>query len=277
MKKFFIKLHLWLSVPVGLIISVICFSGASLVFEKEITRGLQKNLYKVEAIIGAKVLTEEDVREHLGNGQYDTLTISSVTMPTTPNESIQVSFKEKGKSKLCLNPYTAQELGWTSTPEFFRTMRSLHRFLMDNPQKRGEMTLGKMAVGITTIIMVFVLISGIIIWVPKGIKGLKNRLTVKTSKGFKRFVYDSHVSLGIYIAVFLLLMALTGLTWSFGWYREIAYSLIDSRKFFYSLHTGSWGGIITKTIYFISATIGGFLPLSGYYLWIKKRYLSKKH
>ena len=43
MKKFFIKLHLWLSIPVGLVISVICFSGAALVFEKEITRIIDKS------------------------------------------------------------------------------------------------------------------------------------------------------------------------------------------------------------------------------------------
>lgn len=48
MKKFFIKLHLWLSIPVGLVISVICFSGAALVFEKEITRIIDKEIYFVE-------------------------------------------------------------------------------------------------------------------------------------------------------------------------------------------------------------------------------------
>ena len=32
MKKIFEKIHLWLSVPFGLIITLICFSGAMLVF-----------------------------------------------------------------------------------------------------------------------------------------------------------------------------------------------------------------------------------------------------
>lgn len=39
---------------------------------------------------------------------------------------------------------------------------------------------------------------------------LKNRLTVSTSKGFRRFVHDTHVTLGIYAFVFLFLMAVTG-------------------------------------------------------------------
>ena len=38
MKKIFRTLHLWLSVPFGLLVSLICFSGAMLVFENENNR-----------------------------------------------------------------------------------------------------------------------------------------------------------------------------------------------------------------------------------------------
>ena len=41
-------------------------------------------------------------------------------------------------------------------------------------------------------------------------------------------MYDSHVALGFYATIFLLIMALTGPTWSFGWYREAAYSLLGA-------------------------------------------------
>jgi len=68
--------------------------------------------------------------------------------------------------------------------------------------------------------MAIVLLTGVVIWWPKSLKMLKNRLSVSTSKGFRRFVYDSHVSLGIYAFVFLFLMALTGPVFSFGWYRQ---------------------------------------------------------
>lgn len=43
----------------------------------------------------------------------------------------------------------------------------------------------------------------------------------------------------------------------------------------YSLHTGQWGGMFTRIIYFLSAFIGGILPLTGYYLWIKR--INRKH
>ena len=196
------------------------------------------------------------------------------------------------------------------------------------------------------------------------------RLKVSCSKGSFRFWYDSHVSLGFYATLFLLVMALTGPTWSFRWYRTGFYALFgasteqtqhtapakenkdkkekkskpekldyqvwdtalselqsrynrygnillsrnsvqiiqtgkrkgDTASFdihtgkitaierydadkqpisskmkglIYSLHTGQWGGVITRILYFLSAFIGGILPLTGYYFWIKR--ISKKH
>ncbi len=47
MKKAFRKIHLWLSVPFGVIITLICFSGAMLVFENEIMQMTHRHLYYV--------------------------------------------------------------------------------------------------------------------------------------------------------------------------------------------------------------------------------------
>ena len=47
-------------------------------------------------------------------------------------------------------------------------------------------------------------------------------------QGWFHFWYDSHVSLGFYATIFLLIMALTGLTWSFRWYRTGFYALFGA-------------------------------------------------
>ncbi|MCX4281568.1 MAG: PepSY-associated TM helix domain-containing protein, partial [Alistipes sp.] len=229
-----------------------------------------------------------------------------------------------------------------------------------------------------------------ILWIPRSRKALRNRLKVSCTYGRRRFWHDCHVTLGFYATLLLLVMALTGLTWSFGWYRTAAYSLFGgpqqtvaaqekpSRKadsgnrherersgertagreqgkrqaetearpfdyavwdevleqltahctayktivltqteaqvarqsamrridratfdprsgrlaeitryeetprqqrlrgWFYAFHTGTWGGIWTKILYFIAALIGASLPLTGYWLWWK-RLSNKKH
>ena len=47
--RVFRKIHLWLSVPFGIVISLVCFSGAMLVFEKELTRMANPDMYRVES------------------------------------------------------------------------------------------------------------------------------------------------------------------------------------------------------------------------------------
>ena len=44
MKKALRKIHLWLSVPTGIIITLVCFSGAMLVFEEVITQAIKREL-----------------------------------------------------------------------------------------------------------------------------------------------------------------------------------------------------------------------------------------
>lgn len=50
MKKIFRQIHLWLSVPFGLIITLICFSGAMLVFENEVMELARHELYYVKKV-----------------------------------------------------------------------------------------------------------------------------------------------------------------------------------------------------------------------------------
>lgn len=107
-------------------------------------------------------------------------------------------------------------------------MRKLHRWLLDPPASKGATSVGKVIVGITTLVMVALLITGLVIWFPRTRKMLGNRLKVAFGKGTRRLIYDCHVTLGFYATIFLLLMALTGLTWSFGWYRSLFYDVFGA-------------------------------------------------
>ena len=294
MRKIFHKIHLWLSLPAGILISVICLSGAALVFETDITQALSPHLYRTETPENGTFLKPSELAARIHEQTNEPLTLVSLQMPGAPDGVCMASFEESGKKKLSVNPYTGEVLGWTQSYPFFQTMRKLHRWLLDPPASKGEKSVGKIIVGITTLVMVFILISGLIIWIPRTRKALKNRLSVSCTKGWRRFWYDSHVAIGFYSILFLLVMALTGLTWSFGWYRTAAYSLFGetpsstqvrhtdkgkdrSRKdevkitwkdanasapqslkgWFYAFHTGSWGGITTKILYFLAALFGG--------------------
>ena len=286
---FFRKIHLWLSIPFGIIFSITCLTGALLVFEKEITALVRPEQAGTETVQQTAPQAREshgqDAEARSGEGRHGEARAAEGRTEGRNREAGAVEGmagahgREAVEGKSEVHGSGAATAGRKSSRlPFFQTVFKLHRWLMDAPASRGESSVGKIVVGISTLLMVFVLLSGIIIWVPKTLVQLKNRLTVSVNKGWPRFMHDSHVSLGIFAAVFLLIMALTGLTWSFSWYREGFVAVFDGivgadqmRHFIFKLHTGSWGGIITRIIYFLSAIIGAFLPWTGYYIWLKKR------
>lgn len=210
----------------GIILSVICFTGATLVFEKEITQWLNPHIYKVSIPEkSAALLTPSELVACLKTQVADSLRLSALQYGGTANEPVMVTFQNVSRKSLSVNLYTGEVNGWTKSYPFFQTMRKLHRWLLNPPLQKGAYSTGKVIVGISTLLMVVILVSGLVIWWPRSRKALRNRLQVSCTKGWRRFWYDSHVTLGFYSTLFLLVMALTGLTWSFGWYRSFAYGL----------------------------------------------------
>lgn len=82
-----------------------------------------------------------------------------------------------------------------------------------------------MLVGISTLLFVIVLITGVIIWVPRARKNIGKSLSISFNKGWKGVWKGLHVAGGMYALIFVLAMALTGLTWSFNWYRSAFYAV----------------------------------------------------
>lgn len=396
MKKIFRKIHLWLSVPFGLIITLVCFSGAMLVFENEANEWFRRDLYYVETVKESP-LPMDKLLEKVATTLPDSVSVTGVSISSDPGRAYQVSLSKPRRASLYVDQYTGEVKGKSERSGFFMFMFRMHRWLLDsmNPGNEGIFW-GKMIVGVSTLLLVFVLISGIVIWWPRTRKALKNSLKITATKGWRRFWYDLHVAGGMYTLIFLLAMALTGLTWSFPWYRTAFYKVFgvevqqraaqgheqksdaqkrdtklaahrekkregnDVRKgersrrpennhsdmylvtspfvywqeiydklrrqnpeykqisissgtasvsfnrfgnqrasdrysfntdngeftetslyqhqdksgkirgWIYSVHVGNWGGMFTRILTFIAALLGAALPLTGYYLWIKR-------
>ena len=358
MKKVFRKIHLWLSVPFGLLITLICFSGAMLVFETEVMELCHRDLYYVEKV-GPAPLPMGKVAEKVAATLPDSVSVTGVTASSAPERAWQVNLSKPRRASVYVDQYTGEIKGKYERAPFFTTMFRLHRWLLDSMKPDGGIFWGKMIVGTATLMFVFVLISGIIIWWPRTKKALKNSLKIVANKGGRRFWYDLHVAGGMYTLILLLVMALTGLTWSFSWYRigfykvfgvettqsggrpggenherkpfpsfanwqkvyeglkelnpdykqisiskgsaTVSFNRLGNRRaadrytfnprtgeitgitlykdadasgkirgWIFSVHVGSWGGLATRILSFLAALVGASLPLTGYYLWVRR-------
>ncbi|MGN0213824.1 MAG: PepSY-associated TM helix domain-containing protein [Muribaculaceae bacterium] len=225
MKHLLKQIHLWLSVPFGIIITLICFSGATMVYEKEITEWCQPELYKV-AEVKDQALPLNELMEMVEETLPDSVEITGVTVSPDVERPYQVSLSKPRRASLFVDQYTGEVKGQYQRLPFFDTMFRLHRWLLGSAQTaNGGMSAGKWLVGTSTLILVIILITGILMWLTNKRKPLKKSLSISVTKGWGRFWHDLHVAGGIYTTIFLLAIALTGLTWSFSWYRSGFYSM----------------------------------------------------
>lgn len=223
--KFFRKIHLWLSVPFGLIITLICFSGAMLVFEQEVTRAVRSDVYYVADAQGM-TLPMEQLMETVKATLPDSVAITGVTVFADKDRTYQVNLSKPRRASLFIDQYSGKITGKYERLGYFSTMFKLHRWLLDSANPHGDgVKVGKLLVGISTLIFVIALVSGVVIWWPRARKNLRKSLSVSFSKGWKGFWKGLHVAGGMYALVFVLAMALTGLTWSFDWYRTGFYAV----------------------------------------------------
>lgn len=223
MKKKFRKLHLWLGLPFGLIISMICFSGAMLLIEPEVTQWLQPERQSVSKVL-EKRLPAAVLAEKVAATIPDSVQVTGITFSADPAKPASVNLSQPRRAFVAIDQYTGEVIGPNKRVPFFATMFRLHRWLLDS-YKPDVFSWGKLVVGVSTLMFVFVLLSGLVIWWPKTRKAFRNRLTIKADKGRHRFFYDLHAAGGFYALILLLVMALTGLTWSFDWYRAGFYKM----------------------------------------------------
>lgn len=216
--------HLWLGVGSGVILFVVCLTGTVYTFSDEIKKLTDSHLYRIDVPVAATPIPAEE----LIIGVLDSLQggiVQSVTIPSALNASYQITIgqpqgdngpgRPRGTTYF-VNPYTGDILGTgeTTTSEFFMVMFRLHRWLL------LDTSIGRPIVGVATIIFVVIIITGLVIWFPKKIKNWKQGVKIKTNANWKRMNHDLHNALGFYASLFLLVMALTGLTWSFEWYKK---------------------------------------------------------
>jgi uncharacterized iron-regulated membrane protein len=241
MKVFFRTIHLYLSLAAGIVILCSCITGTILVFEKEINHTLHPQRYYVKPLDTRLPLAE---LKKLALKQVPKAKLVSVMVYNNPQRSVEIGAvlpekkgkgdKEKLTSKskegekattvLYVNPYTGQVIEQFSKKQsFLFTVEMLHRFLLT-----GKNSAGDMIVGLSTLLFLFILITGAILWWPKTKNIIRQRLKIKFDGSGKRLTHDLHIVTGFYTSIFLIIIVLTGLVMSFSWANKALFAITGS-------------------------------------------------
>ena len=109
MKKFFAKIHLWLSIPFGIIIAIVCLTGAILVFETEILEFCYPSRYFVKEI-KSEPLSPAVLMGAADQQLPDSIKINGIRVSSDPKRTYQLILP--GKKAACfINPYTGEITG----------------------------------------------------------------------------------------------------------------------------------------------------------------------
>ena len=118
MKKIFRQIHLWLSVPFGLIISLICFSGAMLVFENEVMELARHELYYVKKVETVP-LPVDRLLEEVELTLPDSVFVIGISVFSDPERAWQVNLSKPRRASMYVDQYTGEIKGKYERPAFF--------------------------------------------------------------------------------------------------------------------------------------------------------------
>jgi uncharacterized iron-regulated membrane protein len=207
-RRFWLTIHTWLGLSLGLLWLVIALTGSLLVFYLEIDQWLNPQI-RVDSSLKAQ--PHQAVFDTLYESFPEREGAWRVEQPLKPDRSLTARYYTPEETAhlqfapliVTLDPATLAITSERFWGEFVMTwLYNLHYALLLDKT-------GKILVGIFGLISLISLISGLYLWWP-GWQRLRQRLAWKNRHGLQRKIYDWHVLSGSYGFVVLLLLSLTG-------------------------------------------------------------------
>jgi sulfite reductase (NADPH) flavoprotein alpha-component len=222
-RKVLFQLHWIIGITVGIVLALVGATGAVLSFEQQIVASLARDGRQVEAN-GRTPLAPADLLARVAASEPEKR-IAGLSIVRVPEKTVRVTFAPRDQRYV--DPYTGALLAPTASgaETFFRNMRSLHRWLMWG--ELGNRDVGRQIVGACTLLLLFMAATGLYLRWPRGpaARRLKIWLVPDFSLRGRAFLWNLHSVAGTWVLPVYLLMALTGLQWSYEWYRDGLYAV----------------------------------------------------
>lgn len=216
------QIHWFLGITAGIVLALVGVTGGLLSFEDELLKAWNPGVMSVEA--RGKPLSPDALVARIREQRPDDR-IQSLTIARAATDPARVGFAPakgtaagpggrgpRGESHY-VDPYSGQLLGKPRGEGFFRTTMQLHRWLaMDD--------VGKQIVAFSTVALIFFCLSGLYLRWPRRWRSLRTWLALDWKQKGRNFLWHLHSVVGTWLLIAYLIMSLTGLWWSYGWYRD---------------------------------------------------------
>ena len=216
------QIHWFLGITAGIILALVGVTGGLLSFEDAMLRSMNPGVLSVQA--RGEPLSPEALVARVRE-QRPGERIQSLALSREATDPARVGFAPaknaargpggrgpRGETRY-VDPYTGDLLGKPKGEGFFRTTMQLHRWLaMDD--------VGKQIVAFSTVALIYFCLSGLYLRWPRRWGSLRTWLALDWKQKGRNFLWHLHSVVGTWMLVAYLVMSLTGLWWSYGWYRD---------------------------------------------------------
>lgn len=227
--------HWLLGISAGLVLALMGISGALLSFENEILRTLNPGLMTVPTRSSAMLAPPELVtRLHADHPMRSLGTLGVSAHPhraarigflasRDPNQKPEPSARPR-MDVFFVDPYDARLLG---AEDALRGHATLH-LVEDIHRRLAAGDTGKALTGASTLILLVLAGSGLYLRWPRRWSDLRAWFVVRWRQRSSPFLRSLHEVFGTWLLIPFLIMALTGLWWSYDWYRDGVLKLTGS-------------------------------------------------
>jgi uncharacterized iron-regulated membrane protein len=244
-RKFIFELHKILGLISGVVVFIVAITGCCWVFKEEL-QGLNDDYKKVVpqdkpvlTVSEAKMFAQEVFPDKSIHG----------SLYKKADDAIEVIFYElepEFYQSVFLNPYSGKVI------QVEDHLSGFFAFVLKGHMRLWlPIEIGEQVVGVSILIFILMLISGVILWMPKKRKNLDQRIKFKwkDSTRWKRKNFDLHAIIGFYICSLALILAFTGSIMSYEWLQSAFYKSIggDKEIYFYVPENKASAGLAKDT------------------------------
>lgn len=215
--------HFWAGLVITPFLVVVSLTGALYVFKEELSRATARHLHFVDVPPDAVPKTYAErvaaARAHVTDPAWE---FSGFYATPDPARSDEIAFERQiGPAEdhahehrfVYVHPYTAGVLGEKRYENgFFSIVLKLHRSLLAGPT-------GRILVELSTCWGIVSVLTGILLWWPRGKERLWGVWLPRLRKGGKLALRDLHTIPGLYLFAVVLAIMVTGLLYTSVWGR----------------------------------------------------------
>jgi uncharacterized iron-regulated membrane protein len=224
-RKTIFWLHLSAGVTAGVFILIMAATGVLLSFERQIVEFVDRDIKYVSVPQDPQSGSLNELLEAVRRADLGEPT--AIAVRNHPRAAIQFSL---GRSKtIYVDPYSSAVLG-VSSPKvhgFFSGVERLHRSL---GAPLGSRSVGHWLTAISNLLFGALILLGVVLWLPRKWSWKTIRASIAFRNGLRGKARDCnwHYVIGIWCALPLLVIVLTGVVMSFGWANALLFRLTGS-------------------------------------------------